>query len=44
MADDRVRVDDVRGVKPRELLLERHTAFLTVFNVVYSSIVCGPCS
>jgi hypothetical protein len=50
MADDRMRVDDVRGIEPRELLLERllrrlrHTAFLTVFNVVYSSIVCGPCS
>jgi hypothetical protein len=45
LADDGVRVQHVRHVEASELArLHRHSWFLTVFIVVYSSIVCGPCS
>jgi hypothetical protein len=39
-ADDGVRVNDVRAVELRQ----SHSAFRTVFKLVYSSIVSGPCS
>ena len=41
LSDDGVRMDHVCPVERGQV---SHTAFLTVLSVVYSSIVCGPCS